>query len=134
MLACSDSHWRSRSLCSAASRRLAHPAPARGVSNGGDGIFDCNPQIPLYGCDANGLPILYTAMGRADLQGMVKAIGFDNLMRHSIWQARDRERERARAWLARARARAHKRSRLCAFSEWALFLMRAACSRARARV
>ena len=97
--------------------------------------FACkyNPSA-LYGCDANGLPILYTAMGRADLQGMVKAIGFDNLMRHSIWQARDRERERARAWLARARARAHKRSRLCAFSEWALFLTRAACSRARARV
>ena len=70
--------------------------------------FACkyNPSA-LYGCDANGLPILYTAMGRADLQGMVKAIGFDNLMRHSIWQARDREREREHACGSRARAREH---------------------------
>ena len=49
--------------------------------------FACkyNPSA-LYGCDANGLPILYTAMGRADLQGMAREVGFDNLKRHAIWQ------------------------------------------------
>ena len=30
-------------------------------------IEDKNPSV-LYGCDKNGLPILYTAMGAADLQ------------------------------------------------------------------
>lgn len=40
--------------------------------------------ISLYGADRRGVPIAYNAIGHCDLQGCVREVGFDNLMRYAI--------------------------------------------------